>query len=124
MASSNHGDHQTATVSATPIISAIHNDCRHKGAISSRRPAPLSCATDGGMAINTPTHNNNATVQIELPTVTAASVRRPWRPASRESTTLISMAASCPSANGRASTKLTRISRSRRARRLVEWVMG
>ena len=92
--------------------------------MSARRPAPLSCDTVGGTAISTPMLTRITTDHTALPTPTAASVTGPWRPASTVSTMFIAIDDTWLSTRGRASTKLTRISRNRRARRLSERLMG
>ena len=64
------------------------------------------------------------TLHTALPTPTAASVTGPWRPASTVSTMFMPMDEAWLSTSGSASTKLTRISRSRRAARLSVRLMG
>jgi len=111
---------RTTKNSPKPSASASQTACRNTGPISARRPAPLSWATVGGTAISTPMLTRITTDHTALPTPTAASVTGPWRPASTVSTMFIAIDETCPSTSGKASTKLTRISRSRRATRVSE----
>ncbi len=68
---------RTTRIRPRPSASASHRACRNTPPISLRRPAPLSCDTVGGTAINTPMLTRITTDHTALPTPTAASVTGP-----------------------------------------------
>ena len=71
---SNCGSNVISANNSAPRPIASHSDCRHSGAISSRRRAPSSCETEGGSAINVPIGSIIGSQNSAVPTATAAKV--------------------------------------------------
>src|SRR5690606_15565708 len=105
----------SSTNSPSPSPSASHSACRNSGPISARRPAPTSCATDGGSAISVPIGTSITSQNRAVPTATPARVLVPWRPAITLSTKPISPVARWPATSGAASAAVERTSPRRRA---------
>ena len=109
-----HGSTVISANSDAPRPIASHSDCRHSGAISSRRPAPSSCETDGGSAISVPIGTIIGSQNSAVPTATAARVVVPWWPATTASTKPTNPCDRCPAASGAAKRALRRTSSAKR----------
>ena len=98
---------------SSPMASAIQIAWRNSGAISARRPAPSSCATDGGTAYMMPIIVISGIDARFAPIATAPSTCASRWPASITSITPCPIAESCATISGSARRSVALSSRRR-----------